>query len=110
MPDRRRSLIWSPEARVDLAEIWNYYSHVAGRHTADNVVRKIGKVYQLLEKHPFGGRPRDEVRPGLRSVVASPYIIFYRVTEDDIAEIVRVIDGRRDIDEIFAGPDDESQL
>jgi plasmid stabilization system protein ParE len=31
-------------------------------------------------------------------------VIFYRVNEN-VAEIVRVLDGRRDIDEIFA--DDE---
>lgn len=40
-------------------------------------------------------------RPGLRSVLASPYVIFYRVN-GDIAELVRILDGRRDIDEIFS--------
>jgi len=51
-----------------------------------------------------GGRARDEVRPGLRSVVANPHVIFYRVTADEIAQIVRVIDGRRDIDAVFDDP------
>jgi plasmid stabilization system protein ParE len=46
-------------------------------------------------------RPRDEVRPGLRSVVANPHVVFYRVNADGLAEVVRVIDGRRDIDAIF---------
>jgi plasmid stabilization system protein ParE len=32
-------------------------------------------------------------------------VIFYRVTTDEIAEIVRVLDGRRDIDAIFDMPD-----
>ena len=56
---------------------------------------------RLLEDHPLAGRARDEVRPGLRSIAALPHIIFYRVT-DDAAEIIRVLDGRRDIEEIFA--------
>ena len=56
---------------------------------------------RLLEDHPFGGRSRNEIRPGLRSVVASPHVVFYRVT-NDVAEIVRVLDGRRDLDEVFA--------
>jgi len=33
-------------------------------------------------------------------------VIFYRVTPDDIAQIVRVIDGRRDIDAIFDAPEE----
>jgi len=28
-------------------------------------------------------------------------VIFYRVTADEVAEVVRVLDGRRDIDAIF---------
>jgi toxin ParE1/3/4 len=103
MIGHRRPLFWSPEARADLSDIWNYYSRVAGRHTANNVVRRIGEACQLLEDHPYAGRARNEVRPGLRSVTANPHIVFYRVTGDDVAEIVRIIDGRRDIDEIFAG-------
>jgi len=97
----RRPVIWSREARSDLSEIWDYYVSVAGRHTADGVVRGIGEACVLLEEHPFAGRPRNEVRSGLRSLSASPHVIFYRVT-NDIAEIVRVLDGRRDLDEIFA--------
>jgi hypothetical protein len=31
-------------------------------------------------------------------------VIFYRVT-NDVAEIVRVLEGRRDLDEIFARSD-----
>jgi plasmid stabilization system protein ParE len=34
-------------------------------------------------------------------VVATPHVVFYRVVADEV-EIVRVIDGRRDIDQIFA--------
>src|SRR2546430_2214436 len=102
MAGGRRPLIWSPEARTDLADIWSYYARAAGPQTADNIIRDIGQACRLLEDHPYGGRPRDEVRPGLRAVVARPHVIFYRVTKDDTAEIIRVLDGRRDIEEIFA--------
>jgi toxin ParE1/3/4 len=54
----------------------------------------------MVEEHPLIGRKRDEVRPGLRSLVSHPNVIFYRV-RNDIPEIVRVLDGRRDIDSIF---------
>jgi toxin ParE1/3/4 len=104
MAGRKRPVIWSPEAQADLSEIWMYYAQAAGRGVADNVVRKIGEVCRLLEEYPHGGRSRDEVRPGLRSVAATPHVVFYRVRSDDMAEVIRVIDGRRDIDDLFAEP------
>jgi toxin ParE1/3/4 len=58
----------------------------------------------MLKEHPRAGRARDEIRPGLRSVASRSYVVFYRI-RSDTAEIVRVLDGRRDLDEIFA--DDE---
>ena len=54
---------------------------------------------------PSAGRSRDEIRPGLRSLAASPQVVFYRLNNDR-PEIVRVLDGRQDIEEIFA--EDES--
>jgi toxin ParE1/3/4 len=104
MAGASRPPIWSPEAVADLSDIWSYYEGVASRRTADNIIRAIGDAVRLLEDHPYGGRARDEVRPGLRSVVANPHVIFYRVIADEVAEIVRVIDGRRDIDAVFDGP------
>ena len=62
MAGNRRPVLWSPEALSDLSEIWDYYVKVAGRHTADAIVRRIGEVALLLEAHPFAGRARNEVR------------------------------------------------
>jgi toxin ParE1/3/4 len=104
MAESSRLVIWSSQARTDLSEIWSYYFQVAGQLTADKIIRQIVERSRLLEDHPLGGRSRDELRPGLRSLVARPHVIFYRVVHDR-AEIVRVLDGRRDLDEIFASGD-----
>lgn len=100
MAGRRRPVLWSPDAQADLTAIWDYYAHDAGRHTAEKLVREIGAACRVLEDYPLAGRARDEVRPGLRSVAARPHVIFYRIREDR-AEIVRVLDGRQDIDSLF---------
>jgi toxin ParE1/3/4 len=101
MAGRRRPIVWSSEAETDLADIWTYCAEVTGRGVANSIIRTIGKACQMLEEHPLAGPARDEIRPGLRSAVVSPHVIFYRVT-GDVAEIVRILDGRRDIDEIFS--------
>jgi toxin ParE1/3/4 len=101
MAAHKRAVIWSPEAETDLADIWSYYRETAGPQLADSRVRAIGKACLLLEEHPLAGRAREEIRPGLRSVLVNPHVVFYRVT-NEIAQIVRILDGRRDIEDIFA--------
>jgi toxin ParE1/3/4 len=93
-------VLWAPEARADLSTIWDYYLSLAGTATADDIVRRIGHVITVLQEHPHAGRSRDEIRPGLRSLAVTPYVVFYRV-RGDVAELVRILDGRRDLDEIF---------
>jgi toxin ParE1/3/4 len=98
----KRSALWSPEALADIELIWDYYAENAGAATADRLLRGIDDAVSRLDEYPLLGRSRDDVRSGLRSILSGPHVIFYRVVEHR-AEIVRVLDGRRDIDEIFGG-------
>jgi toxin ParE1/3/4 len=107
MATTKRPALWSPEALDDRERIWDYYVRVAGRHTAEKVLREIAEVIALIEDHPFAGRARDEVRPGLRSFAATPHVVFYRVA-GETPQIVRMLDGRQDIEEKFAAGDEKS--
>ncbi len=93
--------LWSPEAIADVDQILDYYARVAGAITAEKIIRKIGEVVATIEDHPLAGRSRNELRAGLRSLAATPFVVFYRVANES-PEIVRVLDSRRDIDEIFS--------
>lgn len=106
MAEARRAALWSPEALDDRERIWDYYTGVAGRQTAEKFFREIGRVIALIEDRPFAGRTRNEVRPGIRSFAAAPHVVFYRVV-DDRPQIVRLLDGRQDIEEQFAAGDGE---
>jgi toxin ParE1/3/4 len=86
---------------ADLDAIWEHYLEVAGRRTAERLVREVGRVILVIEKHPLAGRARDELRLGIRSIAAAPNVVFYRVV-DSAPQIIRVLDGRRDIDAIFS--------
>jgi toxin ParE1/3/4 len=95
--------MWSPVALADLVAIWNNYAKIAGRLTADKAARDVGIACRTLQERPFAGRSRDDVRPGLRAIAAGPLVVFYRVGPEQAAEILRVLDRRKDIEEMFGG-------
>ena len=64
------------------------------------MAREIDRKFENLSHFPFIGRERSSLAPGLRSLVAGMYVIFYLVERDRVT-IVRVLDGRRDIDAEF---------
>lgn len=104
MPGGGRTAIWSPEAIDDRERIWDNYAGVAGTQIAEKIFVELARVVALIEDRPFAGRARNEIRPGLRSFAATPHVVFYRVM-NDTPEIVRVLDGRQDIEEQFAEGD-----
>jgi toxin ParE1/3/4 len=99
--EHRLPVIWAPEALEDIDQLWDYYAEVAGRTSADRLLHQIAKVVATIDEFPLAGRSRDDIRVGLRSLSAGPQVVFYRLKSDH-PEIVRVLDGRRDLDEIFA--------
>ncbi|UPJ49253.1 type II toxin-antitoxin system RelE/ParE family toxin [Bradyrhizobium sp. 200] len=101
MADHRLAIVWSSEALADIDHLWDYYAQVAGRGTADRILREIAKAVAVIDEFPLADRARDEIRSGLRSVAVAPQIVFYRL-RDGRPEIVRVLDGRQDIEEIFS--------
>ena len=70
------------------------------RAAAEKILARIDKKFEQLTWFPFIGRERSSFAPGLRSVIVGTHLIFYTV-EDDSIVVVRVIDGRMDIDEEF---------
>ncbi len=92
-----KAALWSPEAQSDIRQVSEYYERLAGPRTAENVLRDIVEAIDLLEAHPYGGRARREIRPNLRSFPVDRFVVFYQVVEETV-QIVRILDGRRDIE------------
>ena len=89
----------SAKAKQDLLQIFSY---VAGRNqaAADTIIESIDRKFEQLSRFPFIGRERASLATGLRSIVVRTHLIFYTVERERIS-IVRVIDGRMDVDEEF---------
>ena len=92
-------IVWSERAERDLLQI---YAYLADRNerVADALVREVDAKFKNLSRFPFIGRERSSLAPGLRSILVGTHLFFYLVERERIA-IVRVIDGRMDIDEEF---------
>jgi toxin ParE1/3/4 len=101
MAETKYELVWSLESEQDLLDIWDYSARTWSLETADKHLEAIHASAERLARWPFSGRARDEVRRGLRSLVVYPHVIFYRVTGSNV-DIVRVLNGRRDLAVIFA--------
>ena len=89
----------TPEARLDLCDIWEYiaYDNVSA---ADQLVEAIDSKCRLLAGMPELGRQREELSSRLRSWVVGNYVIFYRPQPRGI-EVVRVLHGRRNFPALF---------
>jgi toxin ParE1/3/4 len=92
----------APQAAADLNDIWYYVAIESGSvETADRFVDSITERFLLLASYPYLGRPReDDLGIGLRSFPVGDYVIVYLV-EDKEVFILRVVHGRRDMDELF---------
>ena len=101
MAGSKLRLVWSPQAEADLIDIWRWGAKRFSADRADAHLRDIERAARLLTESPFVGRSRDDLRVGLRSMVVQPTVVFYRVRADSV-DIVRVIDGRRNLAAIFS--------
>ncbi len=100
------AILRSPAAERDLEDIWLTIaadSPSAATRTLQAIVAKI----ERLADHPRMGPRRPEIRPAARMLVDGPYLILYQTHPDtddgqvDAVEIVRVVDGRRDLTILF---------
>jgi toxin ParE1/3/4 len=90
------------QAEEDPIDIWLYIAHDDLR-AADRVLDDIEKEFLLLADQPGLGQARPDIAPDLRYFPVRRYLILYRQITDGI-EIVRAVDGARDVRTLTADP------
>lgn len=90
----------SRAAIADLDDIWDYI-HQDSVLQADRMQDRIFAACQQLACNPHRGRPRPELRAGLRSFLAKPYLLFYTIELEDAVTVRRIIHHSRDLDALF---------
>ncbi len=99
-------LIWSPQARKDLLDIYVVIG-LDNPAAAERLYTAIEAKADALQHYPRLGPRRRDLRPTVRVLVEGPYLILFETHPDtdegpvDQVEIVRVVDGRRDLTSVF---------
>ena len=64
----------APQVEFELDDIWYYIARDSGSiEIADRLIDSITDRFFLLSHHPYVGRLRDDLRPGLRSFPVGQY-------------------------------------
>jgi toxin ParE1/3/4 len=102
----RADLLWNPQAREDLLEIYIAIG-IDIPDAAERLYTAMESKVNLLVSHPRLGVRRPELQRSARILMEGPYLVLYETHPDtddgpiDSVEIVRVIDGRRDLSKPF---------
>lgn len=89
------------QVEFELDDIWYYVARESGSiEIADRLIDSITDRFFLLAIHPYVGRLREDLRPGLRSFPVGQYVIIYRIEDADVL-ILHVLHGHRDVQRIF---------
>ncbi len=85
---------FTPAAYADLRSQQDY---IADHRPQASIawVDRLAEKCHLLGTNPGWGRPREDLRPGLRSLPFERCLIYYRVTARGV-EIVRILHMARD--------------
>ena len=100
----KHEIIWSKDAGDELAEIISYIKYNTGKMTAEKIYTKIIREIDQVSENPEGRRIAPIIREFginyIHQINISPWIVFYKV-ENKIMEIISIIDGRRNLEEIL---------
>ncbi len=94
-----RVLVNSSQAETDLLQIGLQLS-VHGYQVAERALSLIEQRCEVLRHFPYGGEACTTFGHNMRWFPAGNYVIFYRPEHDRI-QVVRVLDGRRDLHRAF---------
>jgi toxin ParE1/3/4 len=102
-----RRLVFSPEARTDLRQL---YLHIAGQSGDARALAYIGRIEAFclgLADFPERGTRRDNLYPGMRTIGFERRVtIAFTVTADTVT-FLRILYGGRDLEAAFGNDEDD---
>jgi toxin ParE1/3/4 len=99
-----REVVFAPEARDDLLELYEYIARQAGVARARAFTDRILSYCLGLTMFPERGRRRNELRPGLRIIGFGRRVTIAFHAAADRITIDRVLYGGRDLKRALQDP------
>jgi len=94
-------VVFSPEAREDLFQIYSYIASQGFPDRAFEYICRIEEFCLSFRTFPYRGNPADQYRPGIRTVGFERRIeIAFEVTPAEVV-IYRVLYGGRNLEGVF---------
>jgi toxin ParE1/3/4 len=90
----------SRQASHDLDAIADYYL-ARNIDVGEALFKDFTRKCENLVRFPNLGRSYDHIRSGMRGIPLEGYIILYQVVDDGV-EILRVVGGRQDLEELLS--------
>jgi toxin ParE1/3/4 len=97
------NFILAPSSTRDLDRLSQYF-FATNIEAGERLFKVLNQQFYNLAKFPNIGKPYPHLNPNIRGLIIEKYIIFYRVTTTQV-EIVRVVDGRQDLTQLFTTED-----
>ncbi len=99
---QRLAVVLSEKAITDLDVIAAYILESSGSESiANGFVDRIKDRCQSIGNAPRGGRSRDDIAPGLRTVPFEHSAIIAYLVSDDLVRIVNIFYGGRDYETLM---------
>ena len=99
---KRLDVSWDESARSDLQSIFDYIAGAS--QNFDIALKFVSRIEARCEKigsAPSGGRPRDDILPGLRIVPFEHSTVILYVVENDRVRITNIFYGGREYEALL---------
>lgn len=87
----------SQQAIEDLENIWIYTLKKWSKEQADRYYNLIMEEIEFVADNFMTGKSAEQIRKKYRVTKVKSHLIFYRKTENNIIEIIRILHERMDI-------------
>jgi toxin ParE1/3/4 len=91
-------IVFSPEAEAQLVALHGYLAHEAGLAVARSFTEAIVQHCEALDIFPNRGAPRDDLRPGLRTLSFRGRVTIAYSVYADVVTILAVFHGGQDFE------------
>ncbi|RLA03618.1 MAG: type II toxin-antitoxin system RelE/ParE family toxin [Gammaproteobacteria bacterium] len=81
----------STKAKIDLKKIGVFTEKRWGRSQRNTYLLQFDNCFHQISDNPYIGTTCDQVRPGYRLMPQGSHIIFYRVDDNNLVEISRIL-------------------